>query len=129
MEKIMSQSKLQMDKMTQDASAFGKEGMEAFMQSSAIFAKGFEEITRTAMALCQSSAEKQAQFFNQALSSKTLNEWTEAQNKIAQSNMDDIMSAATKLSEMSIKVLTESAEPINEQMGKGIRKASESMAA
>jgi phasin family protein len=129
MEKIMSQSKSQMDRIAQDASNFGREGFEAFIQSSTIFAKGFEEIARTAMALSQSAAEKQAQFLNQAMSSKTLNEWTDIQNKIAQSNLDDLMSAATKLSEMSVKVMTESAEPINEQMGKSIRKASETMAA
>lgn len=129
MEKIMSQSKSQMDKMAQDASNFGREGFEAFMQSSTIFAKGFEEIARTAIALSQSAAEKQAQFLNKAMSSKTLNEWAETQNKIAQASLDDIMSAATKLSEMSVKLLSESAEPISEQMGKSIRKASEAMAA
>jgi phasin family protein len=63
------------------------------------------------------------------MSSKTLNEWAETQNKIAQANLDDMMSAATKLSEMSVKLLSESAEPISEQMGKSIRKASEAMAA
>lgn len=129
MEKIMSQSKSQMDKIAQDASNFGREGFEAFMQSSTIFAKGFEELARTAIALGQSSAEKQAQFLNKAMSSKTLNEWAETQNKIAQASLDDIMSAATKLSEMSVKLLTESAEPISEQMGKTIRKASEAVAA
>jgi phasin family protein len=129
MEKIMSQSKSQMDKMAQEASAFGKEGFEAFIQSSTIFAKGFEELARTAIALSQSAAEKQAQFLNQALSSKTLNEFAETQNKIAQANLDDMMSAATKLSEMSVKLISEASEPINEQMGKGIRKATESMAA
>src|SRR5262245_13590723 len=60
MEKMMSQSKSQMDKMAQDASNFGREGFEAYMQASSIFAKGFEEIARTAIALGQSAAEKQA---------------------------------------------------------------------
>ena len=49
--------------------------------------------------------------------------------EIAQASLDDIMSAATKLSEMSVKLLTESAEPISEQMGKTMRKASEAVAA
>ncbi len=129
MEKMMSQSKSQMDKLAHDAQAFGREGFEAYMQASTIFAKGFEEIARTAVAMAQSSAEKQAKFLNQALSSKTLNEWSEAQNKIAQSNMDDLMSAATKLTEMSVKVLSESSELLSEQAGKAIRKASEARAA
>lgn len=129
MEKIMTQSKSQMDKIAQEATSFGRESFEAFMESSNIFTKGFEQITRTAVALAQTSAEKQAQFLNKAMSSKTLNEWAETQNKIAQASLDDLMSNVTKLSEMSIKVLTEAAEPINEQMGKGMRKATQSRAA
>ena len=129
MEKFMSQGKSQMDKIAQDATAFSREGFEAWIQSSTIFAKGFEEIARTAIALSQGAAERQAKFLNQALSSKTLNEFAEAQNKIAQANLDDLMSDATKLSEMGVKLMSEAAEPLNEQMGKGIRKASESRAA
>lgn len=129
MEKIMTQSKSQIDKMAQESANFGKETLEAMIQSATLFAKGFEEISRTAIALAQESAEKQAKFLNQALSSKTLNELAEAQNKIAQANLDDLMSNATKLSELSIKIMTESSEPLNEQMGKSIRKASEAMAA
>lgn len=129
MEKIMSQSKSQMDKFAQDGASFGRENVEAFIKSSTIFAKGFEDILRQTVALAQSAAEKQAQYVNQAMSSKTLNEWSEVQNKIAQTNFDDFMAGATKISELSIKVLTESAEPLNDQLGKSIKKASDSMAA
>jgi phasin family protein len=129
MEKTMTQKTKQFEKFTGEAGEFGKAGFEAFMKSGTIFAKGFEDIFRTSMTLAQSAAEKQAQYVKDALSSKTLNEWTEAQNKIAQASFDDFMSGATKLTEMSVKLLTEGTEPINEQLGKGIRKASESMAA
>ena len=65
----------------------------------------------------------------EAMSSKTINEFAEVQNKIAQSNFDDFMAGATKLTEISTKLITESAEPVNAQIGKAIKKASESMAA
>jgi hypothetical protein len=39
------------------------------------------------------------------------------------------MAGATKISELSVKVLTECAEPLNEQITKTIRKGTESMAA
>ncbi len=129
METIMSKSKSQMDKALQDASSAGREGIEAFIKSSTLFSKGLEEIIRTSTAMAQGAAEKQARFVNQAMSSKTLNEWTEMQNKIAQSNFDDFMSGITRISEMSIKVMTECTEPLNDQIGKSIRKASESLAA
>jgi phasin family protein len=129
MEKTMTKSKSQMDRLAQDAGHMGKEGFEAFIKSSTVFAKGFEEILRAGVALAQDSAERQAQYMKEALSSKTLNEWTEVQNKIAQASFDDFMAGTTKITEMGVKVLTETAEPFNAQMGKAIKKASDSMAA
>lgn len=128
MEKMMSQSKVQMEKLTQDAQSMSKETMEACIKSSNLWLKGCEELVRTAMSLAQSSAEKQTKLVKEALSSKTLNEFTEAQNKIAQHNFDDFMSGATKISEQYVKVLTACSEPVNAQVTKAVKKAT-SMAA
>lgn len=128
-EKLMTQSKNQFEKMSQEAGEISRESMDAFIKSGSIFMKGFEDIVRTATAIAQSSAEKQAEFVKEALSTKTLNEWTEVQNKAAQANFDDFMSGATQLSELSVKLMTEATEPLNEQATKAIKKASESMAA
>jgi phasin family protein len=129
METIMTQGKTQFEKIAQDANDFGREGYEAFIKSSTVFARGFEEILKASATLAQTAAEKQSQFIKDALSSKTLNEWTEVQNKIAQENFDDFLSGATKLSEMSVKVITEAVEPLNKQLGKSMKKATDSMAA
>jgi len=77
----------------------------------------------------QSSAEKQTKLMKEALSSKTLNEFTEVQNKIAQHNFDDFMSGATKISEQCVRVLTACSEPVNSQMSKVVKKATSSIAA
>lgn len=80
------------------------------------------------MGLAQDAAEKQAQFMQGAMSSKTLNEFTEKQSKIAQTNFDDFMAGATKISELSVKLLTEASEPMSEQMTKGMQKATKAAA-
>jgi phasin family protein len=129
METLMTKSKSQATKMAQDASDAGRDSFEAFIKSSSIFAKGFEDIMRTSVSLAQSAAEKQARFAKAAMSSKTINEWTEIQTKIAQENFDDFMAGATKISELSVKLMNEASEPLNDQMSKGIKKASDSMAA
>jgi phasin family protein len=129
METMMTQGKNQFEKLTQDANELGREGYEAFIKSGSIFAKGFEDIFKTTMEMAQEAAEKQSQFIKEAMSSKTLNEFTEVQNKIAQANFDDFMTGATKISELSVKVLTESSEPLNKQLSKSIKKASDSAAA
>lgn len=120
----MTQSTTQFDKLAKDATTAGRESFEAFTKSYSILTKGCENIIRTSVELSQNAAEKQAAYAKQALSCKTINEFAEIQNKIAQSNFDDFMSGMTKLSEISTKILTESAEPLNEQINKTVQKMS-----
>ncbi len=129
METMMNQSTAQFDKMTQEAAVMGRENMDAFMKFGALFAKGFEELSRAAIAMTQSAAEKQAELAKTALSSKTINEFAETQSKMAQASFDDFVQNTTKISEMSVKLMTEAAEPLNAQMNKAMNKANKKMAA
>ncbi len=117
------------DGFAKEAAEISREYSEACVKSGTIFMKGMEDFVGVVMSLAQSSAEKQAQFIKEAMSSKTINEFAEVQNKIAQANFDDFMAGATKLTEISTKLITESAEPVNAQIGKAIKKASQSLAA
>lgn len=119
----------QFDKIMKETSDFGTQYSDAYAKSSAIAMKGFEDIVGAVMSLAQDNAEKQANYIREAMSVKTINEFAEVQNKVAQTNFDDFMSGVTKISEISAKVLTESVEPVNEQMSKAIQKATQAMAA
>lgn len=123
MEQFMPKQNFEFEKYAQDAATAGRESMEAFIKFQTTFTKGFEDIMRTAASLTQSAAEKQAEYTKQMMGAKTLNELTAAQNKIAKSSFDEFMAGATKLSEMSVKVLNESCAPLNDQMAKGMQKA------
>ena len=122
MEKMMTKTKTQFDGYMKETNDTNRESYDAFVKSSTLFAKGFEDIFKVSMSLAQSAAEKQKQFMKEAMGSKTLNEFTEVQNKMTQANFDDFMSGATKISELSVKLLSESAEPMNEQMSKSMNK-------
>lgn len=123
MEKMMTQGQINFEKLTKEATEMGRENVEAFIQSGTVFAQGFENIMRTAMGFAQKTAEKQSKFVKEAMTTKTLNEFTEMQNKIAQASFDDFMTNSTKLTELSVKTLNESIEPINAQVTKGMQKA------
>lgn len=137
MENIMTKQPFQFDQLGQetmqetmkDAANSSREGVEAFVKSGEIFAKGFEAWMKTAASIAQSAGEKQAEYTKQLMSSKTINEYAEAQNKIAQENFDQFMTGATQLSEIGVKVLSEASEPLNEQMTKAMAKANKQMAA
>ena len=128
-ENVMSKQPFQFDKIATETANQGRESMEAFVKSGTIFAKGFEDIMKATAAMTQSVSEKQAEFTKQLMGSKTLNEFTEAQNKIAQSSFDQFMSGATQITEMSVKMLSEASEPINAQMSAAVQKANKAMAA
>ncbi len=119
----------QFDKIMKETSDFSTQYSDAYAKSSAIAMKGFEDIVGAVMSLAQDTAEKQANYIREAMSVKTINEFAEVQNKVAQANFDDFMSGVTKTSEITGKVLTESVEPVNEQMSKAIQKATQAMAA
>ena len=123
------QAQAQFDQFTKEAADINREGIDAFVKSGTIFAKGFESLVRETIGLAQSTAEKQMQLAKDAMTSKTINEFSDAQNKIAQTSFDDFMSGATKLTELSTKVLTEAIEPINDQVAKSVQKATEAVAA
>ena len=125
----MTNQTFQFDQFTQDAAAQSRESVEAFVKSGEIFAKGFEGIMKTATSLVQDASEKQAAFARQLMGAKTLNEFAETQNKIAQENFDQFMAGATKISEMSVKVISEASEPLNTQATKAMEKMNKQMAA
>lgn len=129
MEKVMTQGKTQYDKLAQDSAKAGQEQFEAVVQSTNVAMKGFEDIYKTCFSLLQSTADKNSKAVKTLLGCKTLNELTETQNKLLQQNFDDFMSGATKISEISVKVCTDCLEPVNQQLTKNIKKATESVAA
>lgn len=124
MESIMSNYKDQYEKMSSDAAGYVRQGLESYVQMGTSMMKGLEVYTKTYMELAQDSAERNANALKGLMACRTLNEATEAQNKLIQSNLDESMSAATKLSELAIKICTEACEPINEQMTKTMKKMS-----
>ncbi len=129
MENLMTQSKAQYEKLTSEAASTGKEGFEAILKSTNIWMKGSEDLFKTYMSLAQDTASKNSEAFKTLLSCKNLNELTEVQNKLAQESFDGFMAGATKLSELSVKLATEALEPINDQVSKTIRKATDAVAA
>ncbi len=129
MESVMTKSKEKFEKFTHEAASNGKEQFEALVESGNIFAEGFKNIINAYVSMAQSTAEKNNQAFRSLLACKTLSELTETQNKVAQESFDDFMSGFTQLSELSVKVATETFGPIGDQFSSTIKKASDVMAA
>lgn len=118
-------TKANFEKLTSDAAASSKEHLDAFVKCGTLLTKGSEELVKTYIGLVQTSAEKSAEGVKALMACKTINELTETQNKLAQENFETYMSGVTKLSEMTVKLANTSFEPINTQITKTMKKASE----
>jgi phasin family protein len=111
------------EKFTADATALNKDQMDAFMQSGNLWVRGTEEIVKTYVSLTQEAMEKNSEALKTLMGCKTLNELTETQTKLAQQSFDDLVTNATKISELTVKIATDSLEPINSQFSKTLKKA------
>ena len=129
MEDIMPKGSISYEKLTEEATNASRETMDDCMKSTSIFAKGCEELFRASIAMAQTTAEKNAEFMKQAMTTRSINDFSTMQNTASQKGYEEMMAEATKLSELSMKVMTDAAEPINEQMNKAVQKASKAMAA
>jgi phasin family protein len=129
MENFMNKSQSQFDNLTKDQGAWVKDTMEAMMKSGKVTAERMQEMMNFCTQMAQESSEKQAQMMKSMMQCKTMSDWTEFQSKCAQNSFEDMMQAMTKFTEMTIKVTSEAMEPINDQMTKAMKKASDTMAA
>lgn len=125
LETDMFKGNKQFEKIAQDATSAGQEQVDALVKSSAIFAKGMEDIIKTCMEIAQESSEKGQSVAKTVMSCKTLNEFTDVQSRLAQTSFDDFMTNATRISEKAVKLCTDVFEPINDQMGKSMKRASD----
>ena len=114
-------------KAADEVTAFGKSNVEAFIQAGTIFFHGFEQIARTMVSLTQAHVESNMSTAKALISAKTLTELTDLQNAYSKSTFDHVVSEATQLSELAIKITNEAIEPISarvtatiEQMSKPV---------
>lgn len=125
LETDMFKGNKQFEKIAQDAAVVGQDQVDALVKSSTILAKGMEDIIKTCMEIAQESSEKTQSVAKTVMSCKTLNEFMDVQSRLAQASFDDFMTNATRISEKAVKLGTEVFEPINDQMGKTMKRASD----
>lgn len=120
---------IQFDKMAQDAANSSKENMDAVMQSGNIFMNGCEEIMKTCLSMTQEAADKNSKAVKSLMGCKTVNDLTEAQTKLIRQNFEDFIASTTKLSELSMKVATDSFAPLNTRLDHTVKKTRDNLAA
>ncbi len=116
-------------KTYEDLSRFSKDNLDAYVAAGTTVAKGLETIGRAWVSFTQETFEASTQVAKALLSAKTLREAVDVQTDFAKTTFDKLVSEGTKVSEISVKVANEAAEPISARVNAAIEKLLKPVAA
>ncbi len=129
-EQAVETTKVQVEKANKAAvkgydefAAMQKDGMDALIKASAIWAKSAEDLGKAYLALAQETAEANSEAAMALLSAKSFKEAVELQSEIARKSFDKSLSESVKLSEMSLKAANDMFQPIQQQFTAAIERA------
>ena len=114
----------------QEYAAQCKESLNATAKSLGFFSKGFDQITTACMNYTQDAFESNVSAAKTLMNCKSLKEFSDVQSDVTKSSLDRFVAESTKISEMSVRVANQAAEPIQstansafEKMTKAAKKA------
>jgi len=93
--------------------AFGKDNVEALVQSSTLAVKGLEELAKAYAALANNSVEKTSAAVKALATAKTPAEFQAVYGDLAKTNFENFVAEATKLQELANSIITNSFAPLN----------------
>jgi phasin family protein len=99
-----------------EASAFGKQNVEAWVASAAAAQKGFEALSARTVAFQKEAMEKHVAATKSLLTSKSVQEFVERQNDYAKSSFEAYVAELTTVSDLVAGVAKETLQPINERV-------------
>lgn len=135
-ERLLDSAKARVEKASatafktyEDLSKFSQENLEAYAAAGTTVAKGFETIGRVWVSFIQETFETGERVADALLSAKTLREAVDMQTDFAKTTFDKLIAEGTKVSEISVKVANEAAEPISARLNAALEKLLKPVAA
>ena len=135
-EQAMTMTKEQVEKMSESifkgydqVSSVSKENVDAYVKSSTILAKGYEEMGKEVMSFAQDAMEANLAMAQSLMTAKTLREVIDMQTEFSRKRLDEAMAESAKLAELSVKVTNEAFEPIQAQVNQSVERMFKPVAA
>lgn len=128
-EQALAMTKEQVEKMSDNVfkgydqfSNVSKENVDAYVKSSTILAKGYEQLGKEFMAFAQGSLETNLAVAKSLLGAKSLREVIDMQTEYSRKSLDQMMAESAKLAELSVKVANEAMVPLQSQVNQNVEK-------
>ncbi len=93
--------------------SFGKDNVDAFVQSGTLAVKGIEELAKSYAALANKSIEETTSAVKSLSAAKSPTEFQSIYSSLVKASLESFVSESRKLQELANTVLTSSAEPLN----------------
>jgi hypothetical protein len=103
---------------SEKAPDFGRETLGAFAQSQAALARGLEALSAEMAGLALSGIDTAARAASKMLGVKTLSDAIEVNAGFTRSSFDALVGGSARLSELGVKLATETSQPLFSQFGK-----------
>lgn len=105
-----------------EAASFGKDNVEACVQSGTRFAKGVESLGKELMSLAQSAAEANLATARALFGAKTLREVIDLQTEFSRRRFDALLAESAKLTEIGLALAQQTAEPLQARLNATVEK-------
>jgi phasin family protein len=112
-----------------DMVALGTANVEAVVKAGTILAQGVAEMQKQMFAQAQAEIETGMESYKAIFACKNVQDMMTLQGKLTQVNMDKAVAQSSKLSEMTVKVANEAAQPISAQVNVAVEKFMKPLAA
>jgi phasin family protein len=99
-----------------EASAFGKQNVEAWLASAAAAQKGFETISARTVAFQKQALENHVAAAKSLMTSKSVQEFVEKQNDYAKTSFEAYVAELTSVSDLVAGVAKDAMQPLNERV-------------
>jgi phasin family protein len=129
MEKFFKVEGVDTFKAVEDAMAFSKSNVDAFVKSSSIAAKGVQDVASLFAEMARTSIEENMAASKKVFECKTPQEIAELQAELLKSGYDKMMANATRISEASTKIAEEASKPLQERVEASVEKLNVTTAA
>jgi phasin family protein len=99
-----------------EASAFGKQNVEALIASASAAQKGFETLSARSVAYSKQALENHVAATKSLLASKSVQEFVEKQNDYAKSSFEAYVAELSSFSDLFSGLAKETFQPLNERI-------------
>jgi phasin family protein len=108
---------------------FNKGNFEAFVAAGTAAARGFETLSQQVIAYNQKAVETSVATAKALLGCKTIQDVVEVHSDLTRKGIDEWLAEGTRLSELTVQVANQTAEPINSRLSEAVDRFMKPLAA